>query len=56
MPAYSSNDNALGTKLITLYRDNPERGLPGHQGVVLVFDPETGAPQAVSDYLKHSSL
>eukprot|EP00795_Rhopilema_esculentum_P009324 gene9324-17024_t len=49
MPAYSSNDGILSTKLVSLYSENSELGLPSHQGVVVSFDPKTGTPSAVLD-------
>ena len=48
MPAYSAKDNALATKLVTLYSDNAKLGIPSHQGIVISFDPKTGTPVAVS--------
>ncbi len=47
MPAYSRRSNALAVKLVTLYGRNAERGIPTHQGIINVFDPETGTLQAV---------
>ena len=44
MPAYNG---ALGAKLVTLYPNN--KTLPTHQGVVILFDPETGEPIAMVD-------
>ena len=48
MPAYSSDDNILFTKLLTLFRENPKHGIPARQGLVVSFNPETGTPIAVS--------
>lgn len=44
MPAYAG---ALGAKLVTLYPNNREA--PTHHALILLFDPETGAPVAVID-------
>jgi alanine dehydrogenase len=53
MPAWLSRDDggtgALGVKTITVVPGNPARGLPAHNGLVLVFDPETGVPVAAVD-------
>ncbi|MEU5523785.1 ornithine cyclodeaminase family protein [Streptomyces sp. NPDC047860] len=51
MPAQVSNPaatatTAFGVKTITVTPQNPDRGLPVHNGLVLVFDPETGVPGA----------
>ena len=49
MPAYLGGDvDALGAKLITFYDTNPaQRNLPTIQGKIVLFDPETGALQAL---------
>lgn len=39
--------SAFGAKLVSIYADNPVRGLPMIQGCILLFDPETGAPTAL---------
>jgi alanine dehydrogenase len=39
----------LGVKLVTAFHGNPARGLPGHQALICLFDPETGSPLAVMD-------
>jgi alanine dehydrogenase len=49
MPAYLERPPVLGAKLLTLFSGNPARGLPQHQGVVLLFDAGTGALRAVVD-------
>lgn len=46
MPAYGEG---LGTKIVTLYYGNQERGLPAHFATVFLLDPETGVPLAVMD-------
>lgn len=38
-----------GIKLISLYPDNPARGLSSHQGVMVLFASETGTPVAILD-------
>lgn len=53
MPAYvpsiSPLEAQLGAKLVTVYHSNLERGLPSHLGTILLFDPETGALDAILD-------
>jgi thiomorpholine-carboxylate dehydrogenase len=40
---------AMGTKLVTFYPRNAERGLETHMALVALFDPATGEPLAVMD-------
>lgn len=49
MPAANTQTNVVGTKVITVFPENFQRGLPSHQGVVLLFDLDTGALKAVLD-------
>lgn len=49
MPAHVPGMNALGLKIVSVFRDNPERGLPVINALVAAIDPETGAPMAVMD-------
>src|SRR5512138_3580871 len=55
MPAFvnSPDGNALAIKVVSLFPNNPARGLAYIQAAVLVFDPETG--QAIA-LLEGSSL
>lgn len=55
MPAYvqSTGAQALAIKVVSLFPDNPTRGLAYIQAAVLVFDPETGRAIAL---LEGSSL
>ena len=46
MPAYGEG---LGVKIVTLYYNNVERGLPAHYATIFLLDPATGAPLAVMD-------
>lgn len=47
MPAYTSGERpAFGLKAISVFPDNPARGLDSHQGAVLLFGGETGEPLA----------
>jgi ornithine cyclodeaminase/alanine dehydrogenase-like protein (mu-crystallin family) len=53
MPGYSIGDGATpGTfalKAICLIPSNPSRGLDAHQGIVALFDRDTGVPTAILD-------
>ena len=49
MPAFVRQPAALGTKLVSVYHRNAERGLPSHLATIILHDPETGALQAVLD-------
>ncbi|TAK22355.1 MAG: ornithine cyclodeaminase family protein [Chloroflexota bacterium] len=49
MPAFLAETNALATKIVTVYKDNPKRGLPTIMAVVVVNDPETGKVVAIVD-------
>ena len=49
MPAYVTGAQISSVKLVNFYGGNPERGLPAIHGVVVVFDADTGQPQAVMD-------
>lgn len=39
----------LGAKVMTVFPSNHGTELPSHQGLVLLFDPETGSPAAILD-------
>jgi alanine dehydrogenase len=49
MPAYIEQPARLGTKLVTVFNDNPTRGLPSHLATIVLLDPETGALIALMD-------
>jgi alanine dehydrogenase len=49
MPAYMGRPAALGTKLVSVYHSNAERGLPSHLATIVLQDPETGGLLAVMD-------
>ena len=49
MPGAIATPAVHGMKLISLYPDNPKRGLSSHQGVILLFDTATGTPIAAID-------
>ena len=46
MPAYIDKSDSLGAKLVTFYSQQVE-GVPSHQAIVVVLDPQTGSLQAV---------
>jgi ornithine cyclodeaminase/alanine dehydrogenase-like protein (mu-crystallin family) len=48
MPGYVPGV-ALEVKLVSVFPDNHHHGLPSHQGLIVVFDENTGAPLAVMD-------
>jgi ornithine cyclodeaminase len=49
MPAYvqTPDDEALAVKVVSLFPQNPERGLAFIQAAVLLFEADTGRPQAL---------
>jgi alanine dehydrogenase len=49
MPAYVQQPAAMGAKLVTVFGTNAARGLHTHLATIVLFDPETGALQAVMD-------
>lgn len=54
MPAYLHHSQktaagSLGAKIVSVYQNNPQHGLPIINGVVLVLDDATGVPLAVMD-------
>jgi ornithine cyclodeaminase len=49
MPGYTPSAGALASKLVTLFPINAGTGLPTHQAVIAVFDPNNGRPVALMD-------
>ncbi|MCX7681086.1 MAG: hypothetical protein N2508_03820 [Anaerolineae bacterium] len=49
MPAYLGADDRMAIKIVSVFHDNPARGLPLIHALVVVIDAETGAPAAVMD-------
>ena len=47
MPGAMGADAVFGAKLISVFPDNFARGVQSHQGVVILFEPQTGAPVCV---------
>jgi ornithine cyclodeaminase/alanine dehydrogenase-like protein (mu-crystallin family) len=48
MPAWQPG-SIMGIKLITVFHENQNIGLPGHQAMICAFDPTTGTPLAIMD-------
>ncbi len=44
-----SQPHCYGVKLVSLFPDNPSRGLSGHRGAVVLFEAETGGAVAMMD-------
>jgi ornithine cyclodeaminase len=49
MPGALGESAAFGAKLISVYPGNFDRGGPSHQGLVVLFEPDSGAPVCVLD-------
>ena len=49
MPAFVPAANALGLKVVSVFKDNAARGLPVIHALVCLVDPETGQPLAIMD-------
>ncbi len=47
MPSWVAPIKALGIKAITVYPENPQKGLPFIQGTVLLYNGDTGAQEAI---------
>ena len=48
MPGAMGPHAAFGAKLISVFHENFAKGIQSHQGLVLLFDPESGAPVCVA--------
>jgi len=44
MPGALGSHAVFGAKLISVFHENFARGVPSHQGLIVLFDPESGAP------------
>ncbi len=44
MPGAMGAYEPFGAKLISVFHENFSRGMQSHQGLIILFDPETGAP------------
>jgi ornithine cyclodeaminase/alanine dehydrogenase-like protein (mu-crystallin family) len=49
MPGAMGAHGVFGAKLISVFEGNSAAGRPSHQGVVALFDAETGAPLCMAD-------
>jgi alanine dehydrogenase len=49
MPAMLENPAAMGTKMVTVFPTNRDRGLPSHLATIVLLDPATGALLAILD-------
>lgn len=49
MPGAMGSADAFGAKLISVFPANLAKGGQSHQGVIVLFEPETGAPVCVVD-------
>jgi ornithine cyclodeaminase/alanine dehydrogenase-like protein (mu-crystallin family) len=49
MPGAMGANATFGAKLISVFQDNFAKGIQSHQGLVILFDPITGAPVCVAD-------
>ncbi|MCU1311156.1 MAG: Ornithine cyclodeaminase [Candidatus Angelobacter sp.] len=47
MPGAMGTNAPFGAKLISVFQENFARGIQSHQGLVILFEPETGAPVCV---------
>lgn len=47
MPGRLRESGAMGSKFVSVFEDNPERGLPTVNALMLMVDPETGMPRAM---------
>jgi ornithine cyclodeaminase/alanine dehydrogenase-like protein (mu-crystallin family) len=48
MPAYLPG-RQIAVKLVSVFHDNDRLGIPGHQALLCLFDPETGSTRAIMD-------
>jgi len=49
MPGYLAADDQMAVKIVSVFNDNPAKGLPLIHALVVVVDATTGAPAAVMD-------
>ncbi len=56
MPALVSPSGDLGLKVVSVFSQNPGRNLPTVHALVLVMDPETGAPLALLNGTRLTAL
>ncbi|HHW27649.1 MAG TPA: ornithine cyclodeaminase family protein [Firmicutes bacterium] len=49
MPAYMASRKVAGVKVLAVFPENYRKGIPSHQGQMLVFESETGCLKAIVD-------
>jgi ornithine cyclodeaminase/alanine dehydrogenase-like protein (mu-crystallin family) len=49
MPGAMGENAPFGAKLISVFQDDFAKGMQSHQGLVILFDPDSGAPVCVVD-------
>ncbi len=49
MPGYVSDLDALGLKIVSVYPENPRKGIPGVPSTMILLDSETGQVSAIMD-------
>lgn len=49
MPGDLGGNSGFGAKLVSVFPENFEKGLSSHQGLIILFDPGSGAPAAALD-------
>ncbi|PZN96143.1 MAG: ornithine cyclodeaminase [Alphaproteobacteria bacterium] len=49
MPGTLGPGRTFGAKLLGIFPENADRGLQSHQGLIILFDPDTGVPVAGID-------
>lgn len=49
MPGYLPYKNVVGAKLISVFHNNYQKGLPSHQGIVALFSSEDGSVKGICD-------
>ncbi|MDQ6662553.1 MAG: ornithine cyclodeaminase family protein [Chloroflexota bacterium] len=48
MPAYQQ-DREITVKLVSVFHGNEQLGIPAHQALICLFDPQTGTPLSIMD-------
>ena len=56
MPGYLPYKTSVGAKIITVYHDNYKQGLPSHQGIVVIFDAESGVVRGLVDGMSITAI
>lgn len=56
MPGFLRDTGALGAKVVSVFHDNPGRGLPAIHAAVLILDAGTGQPRALLEGSRLTAL